>query len=119
MKKIRTTALALAGLAALGAGGSAIAGAAQGTSTPSPVKSAPITLPAPAAATDTTQQGDQSAPDTGSASEAPGKEPAESGSAAEAPGKETASGTETDASDGPGGHADPAGNVDHQATNEQ
>jgi hypothetical protein len=56
---------------------------------------------APAAADpDTTQSGDQTTPDTGT--EAPGTESSETAS------------SETGPSDGPGGHADPAGNVDYQ-----
>ncbi|MEP7060293.1 MAG: hypothetical protein ABI828_06135 [Actinomycetota bacterium] len=52
--------------------------------------------------TDNVQQGDQTTPDTtGTSSEATGETSGES-SGEGAP------------SDGPGGHADPAGNVDHQ-----
>lgn len=59
-----------------------------------------------AADTDTLQQGDQTTPDAvGSAAESePGSE------------QETESATE---SDGPGGHEDPAGNVDHQFEGEE
>lgn len=53
------------------------------------------------------QQGDQTAPDTATSGD--------NGSAAEAPenSAETTAAAESNA-DGPGGHQDPAGNVDHQ-----
>ena len=61
-------------------------------------------VPTTNADTDTIQEGDQTTPDVGAeaTSEAGGEQATESGggSAAE--------------SDGPGGHEDPAGNVDHQ-----
>jgi hypothetical protein len=70
-----------------------------------PAKAAPAkAAPAPATPTDgdNVQSGDQTTPDTGTeAPEAAGTEAPETG-------------TETGPSDGPGGHADPAGNVDHQ-----
>jgi len=54
----------------------------------------------------TGQSGDQSTADTGSASETPGAESPETGAGSES----------APANDGPGGHADPAGNAnaDHQ-----
>ncbi|MDQ6835997.1 MAG: hypothetical protein M3016_07395 [Actinomycetota bacterium] len=52
----------------------------------------------------TGQSGDQSAPDRGSASETSGAENPETGAGSESGGP----------SDGPGGHADPPGNADHQ-----
>lgn len=62
--------------------------------------------------TDNIQQGDQSAPDTQTqANAAVGK--ATKAKSSE-PGSETETDTENGPSDGPGGHADPAGNVDHQ-----
>jgi hypothetical protein len=59
---------------------------------------------------DTVQSGDQSTPDTGSSSEAPGTETSDS-SSGEQPGSEVSN------NDGPGGHADEPGNAnaDHQA----
>ena len=75
---------------------------AQGATT-SPTPKAPISASVPAKAaepksatdTDNVQQGDQNGPDV--------------------PGAESTNETETGtASDGPGGHADPAGNVGHQ-----
>ena len=102
----------IAALAALAVGGSAIATAAQKGGTP---------VPAPAITADTgsatdggnVQQGDQSSPDAAGAA-------AESAGAAEAPESATAeSASESSApSDGPGGHADQAGNVDNQQQGE-
>ena len=98
----------IAALAALAVGGSAIATAAQRGG--APVPSVPATT-APADTTqpgdgDTLQQGDQSAPDVAGAAEAPDSAAAESASESSA------------ASDGPGGHADPAGSVDNQQQGE-
>jgi hypothetical protein len=88
----------LAGLTAVTAlafGGAALAGAA---STPVP--------PAPPAATDTTQQGDQTAPDTGIPAAESSSESATAESSSEA----------ASPNDGPGGHADDPANasVDNQ-----
>ena len=97
-------------LASLAVGGSAIATAAQKGGAPTP--------PAPAIATpaqadtasavdsDNVQQGDQSAPETADAAEAPESATSESASESSA------------VTDGPGGHADPAGNVDNQQQGE-
>ena len=78
------------GLAAMLGSGTAFA------STPSPAT--------PVAPSSSVQQGASTAPDTGSASETTGVETPES----------AASGAESTVSDGPGGHQDPAGSVDHQ-----
>jgi hypothetical protein len=102
----------LTAVAALAFGGAALAGAA---STPNPP--APPAAAAPAA---TSQQGDQTAPDTGatentteaaSGEQADANEPAESGSESA-----TESASEVAGNDGPGGHADEPGNAnaDHQ-----
>ena len=98
----------ISALAALAVGGSAIATAAQKGGAPAPPVST-ITTPADTASSndgDNVQQGDQSAPDTAGAAEAPDSAAAESASESSA------------ASDGPGGHADPAGNVDNQQQGE-
>jgi len=110
---------ALAALAALAVGGSALASAAQHKSnTPAKVHVATATTPADPAGpadvadpaestsgpdTDTLQQGDQSAPDTAaeSASETAGE-----------------SASETGPSDGPGGYADTTDNADTQQQGE-
>jgi|KBSSwiStaDraftv2_1062776.scaffolds.fasta_scaffold4198885_1 hypothetical protein len=98
MKRIAIAAVAVATLASLG--GVALA------KTPAVGQNAPATSSEPTAGVDadTIQAGDQITPDTGTGatSEAGGEQPAET---------EGGSGTE---SDGPGGHQDPAGNVDHQ-----
>ncbi len=117
IKRLKQGALAVGALAALAAGGSALAQA--GTTT---VK--PAVEPASAPDRDHVQSGDQTTPDkpaagaakatkaqstgtdTGSGSEAPG---AETNPANEAAGSET-SGSEAPSNDGPGGHADEPGN---------
>ncbi len=117
-----------AGAVLLAFGG--LGSAAAFASTPSPaavhaktsVKKAAAPEPVSATDNDTTQSGDQTTPDVPGVAETP--DPNEKPDANEAPGTETkdakeAPGTETkDAketgSDGPGGHADPAGQVDNQ-----
>jgi hypothetical protein len=83
-----------------------------------PANSAPLQAPPPASAAtdpsptadgDTVQQGGQTTPDVADAAPESGSEAPES---ATETGTET--GTETEADDGPGGHADPPGTVDHQ-----
>lgn len=101
--------------------GTATALAQSSTTSPSP--KAPISAPVnvktaePKSATDTdnVQQGDQNGPDVAGAKETPDPlEPsAKSAKTSAASGAENTNETET-ASDGPGGHADPPGNVDHQ-----
>jgi hypothetical protein len=85
-------ALAVGGVAYASSGGSAAPHAkATTTATAEPVQSGPDT--------DNVQSGDQTTPDTGSnAAEQSSETSGESGSA----------------NDGPGGHADAPGNVDHQ-----
>jgi hypothetical protein len=92
-------------LAALAFGGSSLASAASKQSPPVQQQSAVDSGP-------NVQQGDQSAPDTGSTSD-PSSETAtpESESASE-------SQSESAASDGPGGYADTGANADTQQTGE-
>ena len=79
------------------------------------VKSVAAPEPVSATDTDTTQQGDQTTPDVPGAAETP--DPNEKPDAKEAPGTEAKDATETGVdADGPGGHADPAGQVDNQQT---
>jgi hypothetical protein len=97
MKRIAIAAVTVLALASLG--GVALA------KTPAVGQSNPATSSVPTTNTDTDniQEGDQTTPDVGAeaTSGAGGEQATESGgSAAE--------------SDGPGGHEDPAGNVDHQ-----
>jgi hypothetical protein len=94
-----------AALAALALGGSAIATAAQGTSTASK-KAAVEKTTGPDS--DSIQSGDQTTPDTTAAGKAASVSPSES--AAET---STESSESSAPSDGPGGHEDPAG-VDSQ-----
>ncbi|MDX6285836.1 MAG: hypothetical protein QOG53_1321 [Frankiales bacterium] len=121
MPKIHRPLAIAAGLAlAAGGLGTGVAFAATGSNAPTKpavvstvVTKAPAAVAAPAAPAkakpaaptdaDNVQEGDQTTPDTGSeAAEAPGTEAPETGTETESP------------SDGPGGHEDPAGNVDHQ-----
>jgi len=96
---------ALAAVAALAVGGSAIAGAAQKSAPPKPAVSQSQEPLAPD--TDNVQQGDQTAPDQASAS---------AGEASSESAGESAS--ESDASDGPGGYADANANADTQQQGE-
>ena len=96
-----------AAVAALAVGGSAIAGAAQKSAPPKPAASQSQEPLLPD--TDNVQQGDQSAPDTGSASEQASE------SASDSAGE---SASESAASDGPGGYADSNANADTQQQGE-
>jgi hypothetical protein len=105
---------AAAALVALALGGSAIASATQGTPTSSKT-GAVSTMVAPEKATgpdiDNVESGDQTSPDTNSAK-------ASSTSTSETP--EAGSATENASpSDGPGGHEDPEGDVDHQGEGQE
>jgi hypothetical protein len=94
MKRIAIAAVAVLAFASMG--GAAIA------KTPTQRQGSAATSEATTGAdTDTIQQGDQSSPDT----------------SAEATGE--TGGETTSESDGPGGHEDPAGNVDHQFDGEE
>jgi hypothetical protein len=118
-KRLKTITGAAAALTALALGGSAIASATQGTQSSGvkhPVKPAATKSMESMAGpdTDSIQSGDQTSPDT-TASKG-------SASAAETPGVESSSETSSEsssesstASDGPGGHEDPPGNVDYQS----
>ena len=117
-----------AGLVLLAFGPLGSAAASASSSTPPAVRAETTVkkavAPEPVSATDkdTTQSGDQTTPDVPGTAET--LDPNEKPDAKEAPGTETkdtkeAPGTETkDAietgSDGPGGHADPLGQVDNQ-----
>jgi hypothetical protein len=126
--RIQKGVLAIGAIAALAAGGSAIASAqnpAPASAPTSITQSATAPEPVGGPDTDNIQSGDQTTPDTATASavsgkassattEAPGTEQPAAGEApgaAELPGSETAAN-----SDGPGGHADEPGNptADHQ-----
>ena len=101
--RLTKLAVGLTAIAALAFGGASLAGAAGNASPPRPPA---VSHPQDG---DNVQQGDQSAPDTGSAAEQP----------AEAPATETSS--EVVGNDGPGGHADEPGNpnADYQIQGEQ
>lgn len=114
-KRIQRVMLGVAALAALALGGAVFAQASPPATT-SPIPAAPGSQ-APervsAADRDNVQSGDQTTPDRPDAArrnERPG-----AGKAAQAGRKAERSGEVPEASDGPGGHADPAGaGVDHQ-----
>lgn len=131
MKKNPKLLAAAAGLVALAGTGAGTAYAASGHGTSPAGNVAPATVvssqtvtpaaasnpvpnapePSGSATQDTgganVQQGDQTAPDTATSGD--------TGSAAEAPENSTESTSAAENSaDGPGGHQDPAGNVDHQ-----
>jgi len=107
MKKFKIVTLAAVAVLGLGALGGA---AVRANATTSPTPDAATTLSAPAEApeadvnapdADNVQEGDQTTPDT----------------AAEAAGEQE--GSEAPGNDGPGGHADAPGNVDHQFEGEE
>jgi hypothetical protein len=122
-KRIQRLFVAVAALAALAVGGSAVASAQNSGQKPAPApQSAVSSEKVGGPDTDNIQSGDQTTPDTTGVAakattaqaETPGTEqpPAsEEPGAAEQPGSETAAD-----SDGPGGHADEPGNAtaDHQ-----
>jgi hypothetical protein len=105
----RTRKLLAIGATVVGFGGAgAVAAVAQTSTTTKPA----VVTPAPAE-TDTVQQGDQTTPDVPGAVEK--ADPAEKPGTPEAGTAEKPGTSETGtANDGPGGHADPPGNVDHQ-----
>lgn len=101
----RLAALVAGGTLVVGVLGTGVAMATSGTQSVHPGQA-----PGPAVVTgattvstdaDNVQQGDQTTPDTTGPTEGSGNE------------------TESGTTDGPGGHADPAGNVDHQFQGEE
>jgi hypothetical protein len=117
MKLDRFRAPALAGTAVLLISGAGIAFAASPSPTV-PVKTAPSVVAEPVGPdTDTLQQGDQTTPDTATDTATAGDvtDPAtDTATAGDVTDPAEAAASES-ASDGPGGHQDPAGqNVDHQ-----
>ena len=104
-------------LLALGGIGTATA-LAQTSGAATPVKRAPVakaTTPEPVVTpdTDNIQSGDQTTPDAPAAKAGPAAASTETANESE-----SASESETSPSDGPGGYADPPGNVDTQQTGE-
>jgi len=87
---------------------SALGGVALANSSSDPQNAPAVSEATTAADTDSIQEGDQTTPDTGA-------EGAKAESVGEAE-SATESGTE---SDGPGGHEDPPGNVDHEFDGEE
>jgi hypothetical protein len=116
MKVSHRPAAITAGVILATALGTGVAMAASGPapttnpSVPATARPAPTTSESTTGSdTDTTQQGDQTTPDTAAGA-------AESSTDSSAESATESASSETGPSDGPGGHADPAGNVDHQAT---
>jgi hypothetical protein len=119
-KRLKTASGAAAALVALALGGSAIASATQSSPSNSARPAAKHVVPKAAESTtgpdtDTVQSGDQTSPDASGAKAA-------SAAAPESPGAESSSETSSEtssesssASDGPGGHEDPPGEVDYQS----
>ena len=126
-KRLKTIGGGAAALAILALGGSAIASGTQHTRSTNKQHAISTSLAVEktsAPDTDNIQSGDQTSPDTHSAkatsvstSQTPDSSSATENSS-EAP--DTGSATEnSSASDGPGGHEDPAGNVDHQSEGQE
>jgi hypothetical protein len=119
-KRLKTTTGAIAALIALALGGSAIASATQ--STPSggakhavrhvAAKSAENTGPPD---TDSIQSGDQTSPDPSAASISSASISETAGTESSSEVSPESSSESSSASDGPGGHEDPPGNVDYQS----
>ena len=115
IKKIITVVAATLVLTGTVVGGAAFASSRNGgNASVNPIKHS-VTQGSAASSTtdsDTVEQGDQTGPET----------PDPTGATGSAPRSETGteSGTETETgSDGPGGHEDPPGNVDHQFEGEE
>jgi cytoskeletal protein RodZ len=126
-KRLKTISGAAAALVVLALGGSAIASATRHTPSASKKRAISMSLAAEKTSptdTDNLQSGDQTSPDTHSAkvSSVSTSETPNSGSATENSSETPDSGSATEISsesDGPGGHEDPAGNVDHQSEGQE
>lgn len=140
--RLRAPALAAAAVLTIAGAGSAMAASPKIVSPPVGAAASRAVEPAEAGDTDTIQAGDQTSPDgvgagatsalsrrsahaAATVKAAPKAAAKHAAAAAETPGApETGAepvGTETGPSDGPGGHADPAGdpNADHQFNGEE
>jgi hypothetical protein len=114
LKRFKTIGAATAALAALALGGSAIASATQSTAGATKHHAATKAEKTTGPDTDSVQSGDQTSPDpTGAKSSTSASEPVVSETA-----PETSSESSTP-SDGPGGHEDPAGDVENQSEAEE
>jgi len=126
-KRLKTISGAAAALAILALGGSGIASGTQHTPSSSKKHAISTSLAmekTSAPDTDNIQSGDQTSPDTHSAkaSSVSTSQTPDSGSATENSSETPDSGSATEVSsesDGPGGHEDPAGNVDHQSEGQE
>ncbi|HEV7527353.1 MAG TPA: hypothetical protein VGO29_00475 [Solirubrobacteraceae bacterium] len=122
-KRLKTTIGATAALAALALGGSAIATATQSTPSKGTTHAAKhVVKKAPEKTggvdTDTVQSGDQTSPDTSGAKASSVSSAAAGSESSSETSSETTSETSSEsasASDGPGGHEDPPGNVENQS----
>jgi len=119
LKRFKTIGAATAALAALALGGSAIASATQSTASATKHHAATKAEKTTGPDTDAVQSGDQTSPDPKGAksSSASAAEPVFSETAPETS-SETSSESSTP-SDGPGGHEDPAGDVENQSEAEE
>jgi hypothetical protein len=107
----RTRKLLAIGATVVSFGGvGAVAAVAQNSTSTKPA----VVTPAPAKDTGTLQQGDQTTPNAPGAAETPDPTEKPTTSAATTAGEKPATSETETANDGPGGHQDPAGNVDHQ-----
>jgi hypothetical protein len=111
LKRFKMGAGAVLGVAALALGGSAIAAATSGTPAKSAAKAA-AEPKATGADTDNIQSGDQTTPDSTTKAANAGETNVSETSTSETSGESTSESSTP--SDGPGGHADPAGNVNNQ-----
>jgi hypothetical protein len=107
----RTRKLLAIGATVVAFGGvGAVAAVAQTSTSTKPA----VVTPAPSKETDTLQQGDQTTPDVPGAAETPDPSEKPTTSAATAAGEKPATSETETTNDGPGGHQDPPGAVDHQ-----
>jgi hypothetical protein len=107
-RKIATTAVVVLALGGAGIG-TAVA-SSHGAARAHPASAEPTSPD-----TDNLQVGDQTSPDTPAVSAAQAAGSARAGAShAKSDGSGEENGSENDASDGPGGHADPSGNVQHE-----
>ena len=113
LKRFKVGTGAVLGFAALALGGSAVAGASSTTTHATKASLVSTSVAEPTATrpdTDNIQSGDQNTPDSAKASKA--SKASKAGKASKA--SEASTSESSAPSDGPGGHADPPGNVNNQ-----
>ena len=113
MRFKKLIAVAAVALGSLSVGSAAVAATNGHAGTKAPVETSSVD-------TDTLQIGDQTSPDVGQIASVDGDTTQQGDqSTPDGTGSTEANGPENAPSDGPGGHADPAGNVDNQFDGEQ